>query len=68
VTDRVKLVAYRILDPAAAPLPAKEPVDVAAQIAERAYGLYERQGHREGHAVQDWLRAERELHQDETTK
>ena len=68
VNDRVKLLAYRILDPTAAPLLAKEPADVAAQIAKRAYELYERQGRREGHAVQDWLRAEREVRKDETAK
>ena len=68
VNDRVKLLAYRIFDPTAAPLLAKEPADVAAQIAKRAYELYERQGRREGHAVQDWLRAEREVRKDETAK
>ena len=64
VTDPVKLLAYRVFDPTAAPLLAKEPADVTPQIAERAYELYERQGHREGHAVQDWLKAEREIRED----
>ncbi|MDO8803092.1 MAG: 4-alpha-glucanotransferase [Elusimicrobiota bacterium] len=32
-----------------------------AQIAERAYELYERGGRRSGQAVQDWLRAEQEI-------
>jgi len=31
-----------------------------AQIAKRAYELYEQQGRQEGHAVEDWERAERE--------
>ena len=61
VNDRVKLLAYRVFDPTAAPLLAKKPVDVTPQIAKRAYELYERQGRREGHAVQDWLQAEREI-------
>ena len=61
VNDRVKLVAYRILDPTAAPLLAKEPVDVTTQIAKRAYQLYERRGRREGNAVRDWLQAEQEV-------
>jgi H+-transporting ATPase len=36
VTDPVKLLAYRIFDPTAAHLLAKEPADVTPQIAERA--------------------------------
>jgi hypothetical protein len=32
-----------------------------ARIAERAYALYERRGREEGHALDDWLQAEREL-------
>jgi hypothetical protein len=47
VNDRVKLLAYRVFDPTAAPLSAKETVDATPQIAE----LYERQGRREGHCV-----------------
>ncbi len=68
VNDRVKLLAYRVFDPTAAPLLAREPVDVAPQIAKRAYELYERQGRREGHAVQDWLQAERKIRKDESPK
>ena len=68
VTDRVKLVAYRIFDPTAAPLLAKESDDVTTRIAQRAYQLYEQEGRREGHAVQDWLQAEREIREDETRK
>ena len=68
VNDRVKLLAYRIFDPTAAPLLAKEPVDVTPQIAKRAYELYERQGRRDGHAVQDWIQAEREVRKDEAVK
>jgi len=52
VNDRVKLLTYRVFDPTAAPLLAKQPVEVTPQIAKRAYELYERQGRRAGHAVQ----------------
>jgi H+-transporting ATPase len=51
VNDRVKLLAYRVFDPTAAPLLAKETVDATPQIAERAYELYQRQRRREGHGV-----------------
>jgi len=78
-TDRVKLLAYRILDPAATkkqaavtqriaetpaavtPQVATTPVDVTPQIATGAYALYEQEGHHDGHAVQDWLQAERTI-------
>ena len=65
VNDRVKVLAYRVFDPTAAPLLAKNPVDVTPQIAQRAYELYERQGRHEGRAVQDWLQAEREVRNEE---
>ncbi len=68
VSDRVKLVAYRVFDPTAAPLLAKKPVDVTSQISKRAYELYEREGRREGHAVQDWLQAERQVREEESPK
>jgi H+-transporting ATPase len=44
VNDRVKLVAYRVFDATKASLLAKKPLDLAPQIATRAYELYERQG------------------------
>ena len=50
VTDPVKLLAYHVFDPTAAPI-GQGPVDVTPQIAKRAYELYERQGRREGHGV-----------------
>jgi H+-transporting ATPase len=72
VNDRVKLLAYRILDPAKpAPRPearAKKPPDLTPQIAARAYELYEGHGHHDGHAVQDWTQAEREVRKDEPVK
>jgi hypothetical protein len=57
VNDHVKLLAYRVFDTSATPLLVKEPVDETLQIATRAYELYERQGSRESHAVQDWPQA-----------
>jgi H+-transporting ATPase len=57
VNDRVKLLAYRILGPAK---PGK-PADPALQIAARAYELYEREGRRDGHAAEDWEKAEGEI-------
>ena len=68
VNDRVKLLAYRIFDPTAAPLLATEAGDATAEIAKRAYELYERQGRREGHAVQNWLQAEREIRETRPPK
>ncbi|MBI4401669.1 MAG: DUF2934 domain-containing protein [Nitrospirae bacterium] len=38
-----------------------EPVDFYARIANRAYELYERGGRQEGHALNNWLQAEREI-------
>jgi hypothetical protein len=35
---------------------------IEEQIRDRAYQLYMQRGYRDGHAVQDWLDAEFELH------
>ncbi len=71
VTDPLKLLAYRILDPVKAgpgsPINAEAPTDLRPQIAKRAYELSE-QGRREGRAVQDWLQAEREVGKVEPNK
>ena len=71
VTDPVKLLAYRILDPVKAEPQSKAngegPSDLTPQIAKRAYELSE-EGRREGRAVQDWLQAEREIRKDEISK
>lgn len=32
-----------------------------ARISERAYALYEKHGREDGHAIEDWLEAEREV-------
>ena len=36
------------------------------QIAKRSYELYEQRGHKDGHAVQDWESAEKEIQKSET--
>ena len=68
LSDRVKLLAYRVFDPTAAPLLAKTPSDLTPQIAKRAYELYERRGRQDGRTVQDWEQAEREIRKDESPK
>ncbi|MGC8536841.1 MAG: DUF2934 domain-containing protein [Rhizomicrobium sp.] len=68
VNDRVKLFAYRVFDPTAVPLLASVPDGSTTQIAKRAYKIYEREGRREGHAALDWLKAERELGNNELTR
>jgi hypothetical protein len=58
-------------DPPHAPI--SDGIDAAAvtsglispdQIAERAFALYEQRGREEGHALDDWLQAERELREE----
>jgi hypothetical protein len=43
-------------------------VDLAPQIAKQAYALYEEHGHHDGHAVEDWLQAERKIRTDQLHK
>ena len=38
-----------------------ERIDQQTWIAQRAYQLYEEQGRRDGHALEHWLQAEREI-------
>ena len=65
VNDRLKLLAYRIFDPAKADLTPETktdvPTDLTPQIAKRAYELYEERSHQSDPAVQDWEQAEREI-------
>jgi H+-transporting ATPase len=68
VNDRVKLIAYRVVDPRKASLLAKKTLDLTPQIATRAYELYEQRGRRDGQAGRDWLDAEREIRKDESPK
>jgi H+-transporting ATPase len=62
LNDRVKLLAYRVLDP----VNAKAPSDLTPQIAKRAYELYEERGRQDGRAPEDWQQAEQEIRNDET--
>ena len=68
LNDRVKLLAYRIFDPAiAATKPeskAETPSDLTPQIAKRAYELYEERVR----GVQDWNKAEQEIRKDALQK
>lgn len=41
--------------------PASPPDDLQARITNRAYELYAERGYRQGHALDDWLEAEREI-------
>jgi H+-transporting ATPase len=68
LSDRLKLLAYRVFDPIAAPLLAKIPVDATPRIARRAYELYEQRGRSDGQADRDWLEAERGIRKDESLK
>ena len=64
VNDRVKLLVYRVLDRANKTSTLARPaerVDQSSDIAARAYELYEQRGHRQGHATEDWLEAERTI-------
>jgi hypothetical protein len=61
VNDAVKVTMIKRLVLNAA---AKKSVDVTAQIAKRAYELYEQRGRQDGQAVQDWEQAEREIRKD----
>jgi H+-transporting ATPase len=62
LTDRLKLVAYRILDPTKAPLLTRKSKDLTPEIAAQAYELYQQRVRGESQADQDWLEAEREIH------
>ena len=47
---------------------AEPPSDLKAQIAERAYELYQRRAHGENQPDQDWLEAERDIRKQESLK
>jgi len=64
LNDRIKLIAYKIFDP----IKSKVSSDMAPQVAQRAYELYEQAGRREGHAAQDWEKAEHEIRKNESRK
>jgi H+-transporting ATPase len=58
LTDRLKLLAYRILDPTALSLLAKKPTDLGPEISKEAYELFQRRERGESQQNQDWLEAE----------
>lgn len=43
------------------PVMVAEPPDIEEQIRKRAYELFEVRGREEGHELEDWLRAEKEI-------
>jgi magnesium-transporting ATPase (P-type) len=56
---KVVMIKWRVTNAAA-----KKPVDITPRIAKRAYELYEQEGRHDGHAVQDWMQAEREIRKE----
>jgi H+-transporting ATPase len=60
INDRIKLLAYRIFDPTQPALLDKKPIDRTAEIAARAYELYQQRVAGESAQDQDWLVAEQE--------
>lgn len=42
--------------------PIDQSQDLHARISERAYALYEEHGREDGDAIEDWLEAERQVH------
>jgi len=61
LTDRIKLLAYRILDPTGVPLLAKKHTDYRAEIAKEAYELFQQRARGESQQDQEWLEAERSV-------
>jgi H+-transporting ATPase len=59
--DRLKLLAYRILDPPAAPAAATKALDRNPEIAARAYEISQQRAEGETQQDQDWPEAEREI-------
>jgi H+-transporting ATPase len=66
LNDRVKLLAYRIFDPTKASLLGSKPLDLAPQIAARAYELYQERVRGESQQDQDWHEAEREIRKNQS--
>jgi H+-transporting ATPase len=65
LNDRVKLLAYRILDPSRASLLSKKSRDLTPLIAQRAYELYQERMRGRSPADQDWLEAERQIRSEQ---
>jgi len=68
INDRIKLLAYRFLDPVKSSPLSRNPLNLAPQIAARAYALYVQEGRHDGHATQDWLQSEQEVLHDKSAK
>src|ERR1017187_4125690 len=56
---KVAMIKWRVTNALA-----RKPVDITPRIAKRAYELYEQEGRHDGHAVQDWVQAEREIRKE----
>jgi len=65
LNDRVKLLAYRWLDPVKAAPDATTRIDRSAEIAQRAFALYQQAVSHDGRTVQDWQQAEAEYGEHE---
>jgi H+-transporting ATPase len=57
INDRIKLLAYKIFDP----VKTNKKISLNDQVSARAYELYEKHGHLEGKADEDWSDAEHEI-------
>ena len=64
INDRVKLLAYRILDPVR---PATSP-NLRQRSEKRAYELYVEGGRQDGNAERDWLEAESAIQREDSGK
>ena len=67
LTDRIKLLAYRILDPTQPALLAKKATDLTPEIAAQAFDFYQQRVRGVSQAGQDWPEAEREVRAEQTT-
>ena len=61
MTPDLDQLAYRVFDATPTLLLAKRRLDLAPQIATRAYELYEQRLRGDSQADRDWLQAEREI-------
>jgi len=68
INDRVKLLAYRIFDPAKPALLTRKPADRTAKIVARAHELYQQRVHGKSQQDQDWLEAELETRGDQSAE
>lgn len=48
------------------PIAVARPPDVEEEVRKRAYELFQARGGEEGHELEDWLQAEREVRDRET--